>query len=83
MDANIQFTPRQRQCLQQLISIVELDSIVEDEVIDQKVLELSVLLIQHSDYACQRSSLIYFCDVLGFNVEWKQWRQPQDYTTAG
>jgi hypothetical protein len=82
MDANIQFTPRQRLCLQQLISIVELDSIVEDEVINQKVLELSVLLIQHSDYARQRSSLIYFC-VLGFNVEWKQWRQPQDYTTAG
>jgi len=54
---------------------------VEDEAIDQKVLELSVLLIQHSDYTRQRSSLIYFCGVLGFNVEWKQWRQPQDYTT--
>jgi hypothetical protein len=78
---SIPFTPRQRQCIQQLISTVELDGIIEDQIIDQKVLELSVLLIQHSDYATQRSSLVYFCGVLGFNVEWKQWRQPQDYTT--
>jgi hypothetical protein len=80
-DDSVSFTPRQRQYIQQLIATVELDGIIEDYVIDQKVLELSILLIQHSDYATQRSSLIYFCGVLGFNVEWKQWRQPQDYTT--
>src|SRR6202022_987198 len=80
-DDNVPFTPRQGRCIQLLIATVELDGIVEDSAIDQKVLELSVLLIQHSDYATQRSSLIYFCGVLGFNVEWKQWRQPQDYTT--
>jgi hypothetical protein len=80
-DDSVPFTPRQHQCIEQLIATVELDGIVEDYVIDQKVLELSVLLIQHSDYATQRSSLVYFCGVLGFNTEWKQWRQPQDYTT--
>src|SRR6202022_484523 len=80
-DDSIPFTARQRQCIQELISTVELDAIVEDSIVDQKVLELSVLLVQHSDYATQRSSLIYFCGVLGFNTEWKQWRQPQDYTT--
>jgi hypothetical protein len=78
---SVPFTPRQRQCIQELISTMELDGIVEENIIDQKVLELSVLLIQHSDYATQRSSLVYFCGVLGFNTEWKQWRQPQDYTT--
>jgi hypothetical protein len=81
MDDSVPFTPRQRQCIQQLISTVELDGIIEDSTIDQKVLELSVLLAQHSDYAAQRSSLIYYCGILGFNTEWKQWRQPQDYTT--
>ena len=80
-DDGVPFTTRQRQCLQGFIGMVELDGIVEEEVLDGKVLELSVLLIQHSDYARERSSLIYFCGVLGFNVEWKQWRQPQDYTT--
>jgi len=43
-------------------------------------MELSVLLIQHSDYAAQRSSLIYFCGILGYNTSSKQWRAPEDYT---
>src|SRR6202047_4575783 len=80
-DDSVPFTPRQRECIQQLISTMELDGIIEDSTIDQKALELSVLLAQHSDYAAQRSSLIYYCGILGFNTEWKQWRQPQDYTT--
>src|ERR1700737_2990499 len=78
---SVPFTTGQRQCMQQLISTLELDGIVEDNVIDQRIVELSILLIQHSDYAKEQSSLVYFCGVLGFNVEWKQWRQPQDYTT--
>ena len=54
-DSNcIQFTARQRLCVQQIISIVELDGRVGNEVIDDKVMELSVLLIQHSDYAAER-----------------------------
>jgi hypothetical protein len=80
-DNSVPFTPRQSQCIQDLMATLELDGIVENHILDQKVLKLSVLLIQHSDYAMQRSSLVYFCGVLGFNVEWKQWRQPQDYTT--
>jgi hypothetical protein len=76
----IQFTARQRLCIQQIISMVELDGRVENDVIDYKVMELSVLLIQHSDYATQCSSLIYFCGILGYNVGNKQWRAPEDYT---
>jgi hypothetical protein len=45
------------------------------------ILSLSVALICHSDYARERSSLIYYSGVRGYNVEYKQWRQPQDYTT--
>jgi hypothetical protein len=46
--------------------MVELDGVLEKEIIDQKVMELSVLLIQHSDYAAERStgSLICFCGIL-------------------
>jgi hypothetical protein len=61
--------------------MVDLDDVTDKNMIDAKVMELSTLLVQHSDYAAQRSSLIYFCGILGFNVEYKQWRQPQDYTT--
>ena len=49
--------------------------------IEKKILELSILLIQHSDYAKERSSLVYFTGVLGYNVEWKQWCQPLEYMT--
>jgi hypothetical protein len=76
----IQFTTRQRLCLQQINSMVELDERMEKDVIDDKVMELSVLLIQHSDYATQRSCLIYFCGILGYNTLSKQWRAPEDYT---
>src|SRR5205809_1529274 len=49
--------------------------------IEKKILEQYILLIQHSDYAKERSSLVYFMGVLGYNVEWKQWRQPLEYMT--
>ena len=75
----VQFTPQQSDCLLELISIIHQNE--DHENIDKKVLELSVLLIKHSDYASQQSSLIYFSGVLGYNVDWKQWRQPHDYTT--
>ena len=54
----------------------------DDELeIQAKILDLSILLIQHSDYTKKRSSLIYFTGVLGYNLQWKQWRQPLEYTT--
>ena len=59
----------------------EINETTDDSTIDKKILELSILLIQHSDYAKKRSSLIYFTGVLGYNIEWKQWRQPSEYTT--
>src|SRR5436309_15090184 len=55
---------------------------MDDELeIQAKILDLSTLLIQHSDYTKKRSSLIYFTGVLGYNLQWKQWRQPLEYTT--
>ena len=77
LESAVQFTPRQDQCLRELMGLLD----EEESVLDAKVLELSVLLIRHSDYASQKSSLIYFSGVMGYKVEWKQWRQPHDYTT--
>ena len=36
--------------------------------------------MQHSDYAKECSSLIYSTGVLVYNIEWKQWCQPSEYT---
>src|SRR5216117_1511276 len=75
----VQFTVRQRDALLELNSMLyETDDELE---IQAKILDLSILLIQHSDYTKKRSSLIYFTGVLGYNLQWKQWRQPLEYTT--
>src|SRR5436190_14444928 len=58
-----------------------MDETNNDSEIEKKILELSILLIQHSDYAKEHSSLVYFTGVLEYNVEWKQWRQLLKYTT--
>jgi hypothetical protein len=79
VDDSIQWTARQRECLLELNSLI-FETDVDSEI-EKKIFELSVLLIQHSDYAKERSSLIYFTGVMGYNVEWKQWRQPLEYTT--
>jgi len=84
-EESVQFTIKQRQCLVELNALLyetnEMDEMNNDSKIEKKILELSILLIQHSDYTKQRSSLIYFTGVLGYNIEWKQWRQPLEYTT--
>ena len=78
-EESVQFTARQREELLELNSMLyETD---DDLEIQAKILDLSILLIQHSDYAKERSSLIYFTGILGYNLEWKQWRQPGEYTT--
>jgi len=53
----VQFTVRQRDALLELNSMLyETDDELE---IQAKILDLSILLIQHSDYTKKRSSLIY------------------------
>ena len=78
MEPSVQFTARQQDCIKDVIDLTQFDD--DEPTLDTKVFELSVLLIQHSDYASQKSSLIYFCGVMGYNIEYKQWRQPHEYT---
>ena len=61
---SVQFNARQREALMKLnLLLNEINETTDDSEIDKKILELSVLLIQHSDYAKERSSLIYFTGV--------------------
>ena len=78
-EESVQFTAPQREELLELNSMLyETD---DDLEIQAKIQDLSILLIQHSDYTKERSSLIYFTGILGYNLEWKQWQQPREYTT--
>lgn len=77
----IQFTARQQECLRTVLEWMEVGTAEEIEEVYDALLELSVALIMHSDYCKARSSLIRFTGVLGYSMEYKQWRKPQDYTT--
>src|SRR5579859_4083415 len=56
---------------------------IEDRAteLNKALWNLSVSLICHSDYAKTPSSLIYYSGIRRYNVDYKQWRKPQDYTT--
>jgi hypothetical protein len=80
-DSRIQFTRTQLHLLHQIQTIM--DRYTEDQVEELKAVlfQLSVALVCHSDYAKEPSSLIYYIGIRGYNIEYKQWRKPQDYTT--
>ena len=83
-EVSVQFTTKQRECLLELNALIyEINQFNEmnNSEIEKKTLQLSVLLIQHSDYAKEQCSLVYFTGVLGYNIEWKQWCQPLEYIT--
>src|SRR5579859_3173498 len=87
-DMAVQFTMEQRASLTELKRLLESESELElglrldmHEKLMDMLLKLSIALICHSDYTHQKSSLIYYSGVRGYNVENKQWRQPNEYTT--
>ena len=80
-DSRLEFTQAQYQNLIAVGAIM--NQYTEDQAreLEQGLFKLSVSFICHSDYAKQPSSLIYYTGVCGYNVDYKQWRKPQDYTT--
>ena len=74
----VEFTRKQRECLDRVIGIMVSQDLTG---LQGSLLELSVELICHSDYLLQRSSLVYFTGVMGYNPDWMQWRPAHDYTT--
>jgi hypothetical protein len=75
------FTTRQMQLMKEIQELIEHNSYNSENELDDVLLELSASLICHSDYSHVQSSLIYFSGVMGYNVDYKQWRGPHDYTT--
>jgi hypothetical protein len=57
---------------------LEKDSDAED--IQVKIQDLSVALIRHMDWNPQKSSLLYFSDILGFDINDHRWKKPHEYT---
>ena len=58
-EESVQFSTRQRVALLKLnLLLNEINETTDDTEIDKQILELSVLLIQHSDYTKECSSLI-------------------------
>ena len=80
-DTRLEFTTPQFQNLIAIRGIVDSQSQDQAEELETLLFNLSVSLICHSDYAKEPSSLIYYSGVRGYNVDYKQWRKPQDYTT--
>ena len=80
-DERLKLTRTQLQNLTEIRTIM--NRYTEDQVLqlEQALFNLSVSLICHSDYAKEPSSLIYYTGIRGYNVDYKQWRKPQDYTT--
>src|SRR5579859_3995318 len=80
-DERLEWTRPQYQGLIQLRSLM--NKYMKDRAmeLDKVLLDLSVSFICHSDYAKAPSSLIYYSGIRGYNVDYKQWRKPQDYTT--
>ena len=81
MKDSLEYTIQQRRLIQRVYELMESSPLNDEELLDDLLLELSISLICHSDYAHAYSSLIYFTGVMGYNVDYKQWRQPHDYTT--
>ena len=80
-DSLVQFTQAQQFLLDEIL--VQLQTYTSDnqQAVTRLLFDFSISCICHSDYAKERSSLILFTGVRGYNVVYKQWRQPKDYMT--
>jgi hypothetical protein len=76
---DVEFTDAQEQCVYDLREMVELGAPMDKEL-DDKVMDLSALLIMHDDYEERRSVIKYYTGILGFNSTSKQWQRPNEYT---
>jgi len=80
-DGLVEFTVEQARLMENIIALLQTYNQDKEMELRSQLLTLSVALICHSDYARQRSSLIVYTGIRGYNVEFNQWRQPQDYTS--
>ena len=80
-DTRLEFTRKQYQNMIKVRSILNKYTDDQAKELEDALFNLSISFICHSDYAKEPSSLIYYTGIRGYNVDYKQWRKPQDYTT--
>ena len=74
----VEFTEDQKNCLNKVIQALNDDSDIED--IEKKIHNASVSLIRHMDWNQEKSSLLYFADILGYNIVDHRWKKAHEYT---
>jgi hypothetical protein len=74
-EETVQFTSEQRELLDSIQLLLSRWENGDKEELYDLVSHVSVVLICHSDYTRERSSLIYYSRIRGYNTEYKQWRQ--------
>jgi len=75
---DVQFTSEQEQCLDKVLQTLNDDG--DAESIQASVQDLSAALIRHKDWNPKKSSLLYFADILGFDINDHRWKKPHEYT---
>src|SRR5579859_8303608 len=78
-DHGIELTEKQLQLVWEIRQLLEFD-VVNELQLDGLVLELSTALIQHSDWEDQKSALLYYLGLLGWDKVRGIWLIPNDYT---
>jgi hypothetical protein len=78
-ELGVRFTNAQSEYLSKIKRSISLNELTDEEL-DKQLLRASALLILHSDYEPQFSSLKYFLGVLGFNYNLGRWQHPNSYT---
>ena len=72
----IQFTTQQQECLDVVLEYWNIGVAEDINAVYDALLKLSMALSCHSDYCKAKSSLIQFTGVLGYSVEYQQWKKP-------
>jgi hypothetical protein len=52
----------------------------DEEKLETLILKLSLLFIQHDNFEKERSALLYYLGIMGYHIELKRWRRPEEYT---
>jgi hypothetical protein len=79
VESGAEFLPNQVNALHNLRATINTEEVNNIEI-DNCVLDLSINLIQHSDFEKCRSVIKYFGGVKGYKLSESRWKRPADYT---
>jgi hypothetical protein len=80
MDGLERLTAAQQREFQSLRLILRDPDNIDEAALDRQTFALSISLIQHSAFQPTPSFLLYFCDVMAWDVEQARWKDAFNYT---